>query len=76
MGVIIYVWKNDEFFGIELFLVVDVFYFCVVIMCMIGYGDIVFVILFVKFFLCVFVLIGFGFIDILLSGMVIYVLDK
>lgn len=76
VGVVIYVWKNGEFLGIEILFVVDVFYFCVVIMCIIGYGDIVLVIVFVKFFCCFFVLIGFGFIDVLVSGMVIYVFDK
>ncbi|XP_024382787.1 two-pore potassium channel 5 [Physcomitrium patens] len=76
LGVTIYAWKNDEFSGIESFSVVDALYFCVVTMCTIGYGDIVPVTPFAKLFSCVFVLIGFGFIDTLLSGMVTYVLDK
>jgi potassium channel subfamily K len=45
-------------------------------MCTIGYGDIAPVTPMAKLFSCAFVLIGFGFIDILLSGMVTYFLDK
>lgn len=44
-------------------------------MCTIGYGDITPNNLATKLFSIMFVLIGFGFIDILLSGMVSYVLD-
>lgn len=44
-------------------------------MCTIGYGDITPNSLVTKLFSIMFVLIGFGFIDILLSGMVSYVLD-
>jgi potassium channel subfamily K len=75
-GVAIYAWKRQEFSGIETFSVVDALYFCVVTMCTIGYGDIVPQTTFAKLFSCLFVLIGFGFIDALLSGMVTYVLDK
>lgn len=76
VGVAIYAWKNGEFSGIETSSVVDALYFCVVTMCTIGYGDIVPVTAFAKLFCCLFVLIGFGFIDALVSGMVTYVLDK
>lgn len=76
IGIVIFIWKSDGFFGIEMFLVVDSFYFCVVIICIVGYGGNVFVIFFVKFFLCIFVMIGFGFIDVLISNVVIFVLDK
>ncbi|KAG0554441.1 hypothetical protein M758_12G095500 [Ceratodon purpureus] len=75
-GVAIYAWKSEEFAGIETFSVVDALYFCVVTMCTIGYGDIVPQTAFAKLFSCIFVLIGFGFIDALVSGMVTYVLDK
>ena len=76
IGVAIYAWKNNEFSGIETFSVVDALYFCVVTMCTIGYGDIVPQTPFAKLFSCIFVLVGFGFIDALVSGMVTYVLDK
>lgn len=76
VGVLIYTWKSDEFSGIETFPLVDALYFCIVTMCTIGYGDITPVTPFAKLFACAFVLIGFGFIDALVSGMVTYVLDK
>lgn len=44
-------------------------------MCTIGYGDIAPLTPATKLFACFFVLVGFGFIDILLSGVVNYVLD-
>lgn len=44
-------------------------------MCTIGYGDIAPLTPMTKLFACVFVLVGFGFIDILLSGLVNFVLD-
>lgn len=44
-------------------------------MCTIGYGDIAPITPATKLFACGFVLVGFGFIDILLSGVVNYVLD-
>lgn len=55
--------------------VVDALYFCIVTMCTIGYGDITPKTASAKLFSIMFVLVGFGFIDILLSGMVSYVLD-
>lgn len=76
IGVAIYAWKNEEFSGLETLSVVDALYFCVVTMCTIGYGDIVPLTPFAKLFSCFFVLVGFGFIDALVSGMVTYVLDK
>jgi len=75
-GIAIYAFKTKEFSGIETLSVVDALYFCVVTMCTIGYGDIVPVTPFAKLFTCLFVLVGFGFIDALLSGMVTVVLDK
>ncbi|KAI4967800.1 hypothetical protein ZWY2020_014116 [Hordeum vulgare] len=55
--------------------IVDALYFCIVTLCTIGYGDITPASPAVKLFAISFVLIGFGFVDILLSGMVSYVLD-
>lgn len=75
LGVIIY-WSNkDHFKAIETHPVVDALYFCIVTMCTIGYGDITPDSTATKLFSIMFVLVGFGFIDILLSGMVSYVLD-
>ncbi|KAK8998270.1 hypothetical protein V6N11_083661 [Hibiscus sabdariffa] len=75
LGVAIYSFNTDEFSGIETHPVVDALYFCIVTMCTIGYGDIAPLTPATKIFACVFVLVGFGFIDILLSGVVSYVLD-
>ncbi|XVE73533.1 hypothetical protein DITRI_Ditri11bG0126100 [Diplodiscus trichospermus] len=75
LGVAIYSFNRDEFSGIETHPVVDALYFCIVTMCTIGYGDIAPLTPGTKIFACVFVLVGFGFIDILLSGVVNYVLD-
>lgn len=75
LGVIIYSFNTDHFSGIETHPVVDALYFCIVTMCTIGYGDITPLTPGSKVFACVFVLVGFGFIDILLSGLVNYVLD-
>ncbi|KAG8060931.1 hypothetical protein GUJ93_ZPchr0002g23293 [Zizania palustris] len=55
--------------------VADALYFCIVTLCTIGYGDITPATPAAKLFSISFVLVGFGFIDILLSGMVSYVLD-
>lgn len=75
LGVAIYSFNRDEFSGIETHPVVDALYFCIVTMCTIGYGDIAPLTPATKIFACVFVLVGFGFIDILLSGVVNYVID-
>lgn len=75
LGVVIYSFNRDRFSGIETHPVVDALYFCIVTMCTIGYGDIAPLTPLTKLFACVFVLVGFGFIDILLSGVVNYVLD-
>jgi len=55
---------------------VDALYFTVVTLCTIGYGDIVPDTTFTKLFTCVFILVGFGFIDILLNGLVTYICDR
>ncbi|KAG5073025.1 hypothetical protein AAZX31_03G204100 [Glycine max] len=75
IGVAIYSFNRDRFSGIETHPVVDALYFCIVTMCTIGYGDIAPLTPFTKIFACAFVLVGFGFIDILLSGLVNFVLD-
>ncbi|KAE8008378.1 hypothetical protein FH972_004897 [Carpinus fangiana] len=74
-GVLIYSFNTEHFSGIETHPVVDALYFCIVTMCTIGYGDIAPLTPATKLFACVFVLVGFGFIDVLLSGLVNYVLD-
>jgi potassium channel subfamily K len=76
VGVAIYVWREDDFSGASTNSVVDAFYFCIVTMCTIGYGDITPTTAISKLFACAFVLVGFGLIDILLAGVVNYVLDK
>ncbi|XP_059659301.1 two-pore potassium channel 5-like isoform X2 [Cornus florida] len=75
LGVLIYSFNRDNFSGVETHPVVDALYFCIVTMCTIGYGDIAPLTPATKLFSCFFVLVGFGFIDILLSGVVNYVLD-
>ncbi|KAK8650629.1 hypothetical protein V6N13_140261 [Hibiscus sabdariffa] len=75
LGVAFYSFNTGEFSGTETHPVVDALYFCIVTMCTIGYGDITPLTPATKIFACVFVLVGFGFIDILLSGVVGYVLD-
>ncbi|CAL0311169.1 unnamed protein product [Lupinus luteus] len=74
-GVAIYSFNTEHFSGIETHPIIDALYFCIVTMCTIGYGDIAPLTPVTKVFACVFVLVGFGFIDILLSGLVNYVLD-
>ncbi|CAH9079494.1 unnamed protein product [Cuscuta europaea] len=75
LGVSIYSLFKEHFRGSETHPVVDALYFCIVTMCTIGYGDITPDSPAAKLFSVMFVLVGFGFIDILLSGMVTYVLD-
>lgn len=75
LGVVIYWLNRDNFRANETHPVVDALYFCIVTMCTIGYGDITPDSTATKLFSILFVLVGFGFIDILLSGMVSYVLD-
>lgn len=75
LGIVIYSFNRDHFSGAETHPVVDALYFSIVTMCTIGYGDIAPTTPIAKVFACVFVLVGFGFIDILLSGVVNYALD-
>ncbi|CAD5334125.1 unnamed protein product [Arabidopsis thaliana] len=75
LGVLIY-WLNRDSYNVkQTHPVVDALYFCIVTMCTIGYGDITPDSVVTKLFSIFFVLVGFGFMDILLSGMVTYVLD-
>ncbi|EEF28311.1 two pore potassium channel c [Ricinus communis] len=55
---------------------VDALYFTVVTLCTIGFGDIIPDSTFTKLLTCVFILVGFGFIDILLNGLVTYICDR
>ncbi|KAF8115144.1 hypothetical protein N665_0030s0177 [Sinapis alba] len=75
LGVLIYWLNRDHYVVNQTHPVVDALYFCIVTMCTIGYGDITPNSVVTKLFSIMFVLVGFGFIDILLSGMVSYVLD-
>ena len=75
LGVVIYWLNRHHFRASETHPVVDALYFCIVTMCTIGYGDITPDSTATKLFSILFVLVGFGFIDILLTGMVSYVLD-
>ncbi|XP_027087807.1 two-pore potassium channel 3 isoform X1 [Coffea arabica] len=75
LGVVIYAFNTDHFKATETHPVVDALYFCIVTMCTIGYGDITPDSASTKLFSIMFVLVGFGFVDILLTGMVSYVLD-
>ncbi|KAK6154869.1 hypothetical protein DH2020_009117 [Rehmannia glutinosa] len=75
LGVVIYSFNRDNFRGPETHPVVDALYFCIVTMCTIGYGDITPDSTATKLFSVAFVLVGFGFIDILLTGMLGYMLD-
>ncbi|KAJ4899953.1 Two-pore potassium channel 3 [Raphanus sativus] len=75
LGVLIYWLNRDHYVVNQTHPVVDGLYFCIVTMCTIGYGDITPNSVVTKLFSIMFVLVGFGFIDILLSGMVSYVLD-
>ncbi|KAL2651639.1 hypothetical protein R1flu_019767 [Riccia fluitans] len=76
VGVMIYCWKRDEFRGIETVGWIDALYFCIVTMCTIGYGDITPETPAAKILSCALVLVGFGFIDALMGGLVTFVLDR
>ncbi|CAL9167256.1 unnamed protein product [Musa hybrid cultivar] len=75
LGVLVYSTNPQGFSGVETHAAVDALYFCIVTLCTIGYGDIAPLTPATKAFACVFVLVGFGLIDVLLSGAVNYVLD-
>ncbi|XP_078171705.1 ca2+ activated outward rectifying K+ channel 5 [Carex rostrata] len=76
IGVTVYCLAGpDSFTGQKTNFCVDAVYFCIVTLCTIGYGDIAPATGFTKAFACLFVLVGFGLIDVLLSGAVSYMLD-
>ncbi|PIN23604.1 hypothetical protein CDL12_03676 [Handroanthus impetiginosus] len=75
LGVVIYSFSRDEFRSTETHPVVDAIYFCIVTMCTVGYSDITPNSNLTKFFAIIFVLVGFGFINVLLSGILSYILD-
>ncbi|CAA7014438.1 unnamed protein product [Microthlaspi erraticum] len=75
LGVLFFYLNRHSYVAKHTHPVVDGLYFCIVTMCTIGYGDITPDSTVTKMFSVMFVLVGFGFIDILLSGMVSHVLD-
>lgn len=75
LGVTMYWCNRGKFSASETHPIVDALYFCIVTMCTIGYGDITPNSTSTKLFSILFVLVGFGLVDILLTGMVSYVLD-
>lgn len=74
-GIVVYL-TSGSFQGTTTSKPVDALYFTVVTLCTIGYGDIVPDTTFTKLFTCAFILAGFGFVDILLHGMVSYICDR
>ncbi|GAB4842951.1 hypothetical protein Ancab_012929 [Ancistrocladus abbreviatus] len=72
----IFIATSGKFKGSRTVAPIDALYFTVVTLCTIGYGDIVPDTTFSKLFTCVLILVGFGFVDILLNGLVTYVLDR
>ncbi|XP_062009035.1 two-pore potassium channel 3-like [Rosa rugosa] len=76
IGVVVYLTSGGISGDVVTYRPVDAMYFIVVTLCTIGYGDIVPDTTFTKLFTCFFILVGFGFIDILLHGLVTYICDR
>ncbi|XP_021735296.1 two-pore potassium channel 3-like [Chenopodium quinoa] len=77
VGVTVFTLTHDTFKGHRTDnKLVDALYFTVVTLSTIGYGDIIPASNFTKLFTCIFILVGFGFIDVLLNGLVTYVLES
>ncbi|KAL3502917.1 hypothetical protein ACH5RR_037366 [Cinchona calisaya] len=76
IGITVYLLRWRSFKGLQTWKPVDALYFNVVTLCTIGYGDIVPDTTFTKLYTCALILVGFGFIDILLNGLITYVLDR
>ena len=74
--IVVFLFTSKFFRGKRTHKLIDALYFSVVTLCTIGYGDIVPDTTFSKLFTSVFILVGFGFVDILLNGLVTYVLDN
>ncbi|KAK1295145.1 Two-pore potassium channel 5 [Acorus calamus] len=75
LGLLVYALARDEFSGPETNRAVDALYFSVVTLCTIGYGDIAPVTAPAKLFACLFVLVGFGVVDVLLAASLTRALD-
>ncbi|XP_042413201.1 two pore potassium channel c-like isoform X1 [Zingiber officinale] len=76
VGVAVYAARHKSFVGRTTGSpVVDGLYFTVVSLCTIGYGDIVPGTRAAKLFACAFILVGFGFIDVVLGGLLAHALD-
>lgn len=75
LAVLFYSFNPDAYSGVETHPAVDALYFSIVTLCTIGYGDIAPTTPFTKVLSCLFVLVGFGIIDVLLTAAVGYVLD-
>lgn len=75
-GILVFILTRKGFEGHSTIQLVDALYFVTVTLCTVGYGDIVPSTNFTKIFMCLFILVGFGFVDILLNGLVSYMLDK
>ncbi|KAK9663882.1 hypothetical protein RND81_14G004200 [Saponaria officinalis] len=75
VGITVFTFASESFKGHKTHKLIDSVYFTIVTLSTIGYGDIVPATKFTKLFTCLFILVGFGFIDILLNGLVTYVLD-
>lgn len=76
IGITVYLLNSKSFKGKSTLKPVDALYFTVVTLSTIGYGDIVPDTTLTKLFTCAFILFGFGLVDILLNGLVTYVLDR
>ncbi|KAK4769858.1 hypothetical protein SAY87_030390 [Trapa incisa] len=74
-GIVVYL-VSGNFKGHQTYRLLDALYFTVVTLCTIGYGDILPDTAFTKIFTSVFMIVGFGFINILLEWLVTYVCDR
>ncbi|XP_065852190.1 two-pore potassium channel 3-like isoform X2 [Euphorbia lathyris] len=76
LAVVVIFMISGSFKGTTTVKPVDALYFTVVTLCTIGFGDIVPDSTFTKLFTCASILVGFGFVDILLNGLVTYICDR
>ncbi|WCJ24815.1 Two-pore potassium channel 2 [Euphorbia peplus] len=76
LAVVVIFMISGSFKGTKTYKPVDALYFTVVTLCTIGFGDIVPDSTFTKLFTCASILVGFGFVDILLNGLVTYICDR